>query len=61
MHSCCAQLAVTLHWLCVAHMVVCNRVVRFGPKVGQIDPKWDKSGKFFRSDSVHLARLSQMY
>ena len=25
-------------------------VTRFGPKVGQIDPKWDKSVTIFRSD-----------
>ena len=29
-------------------------VTRFGPKVGKIDPKWDKSGDIFRSDSVHF-------
>ena len=27
-----------------------NRDGRFGSKVGQIGPKWDKSGAFFRSD-----------
>ena len=27
-----------------------NRYVRFGPKVGQFGPKWEKSGTFFRSD-----------
>ena len=28
--------------------------VRFGPKVGQIGPNWDKSGDFFsKSHSVH--------
>ena len=34
----------------------CIWVTSFEPKVGQIDPKWDKSGDFFRSYSVHLAR-----
>ena len=29
-------------------------MTRFGPKVGQIGPKWDKFGNFFRSDSVHF-------
>ena len=27
------------------------RVNKFDPKVGQISPKWDNSGIFFRSDS----------
>ena len=27
-------------------------VSRFEPEVGQIGPKWDKSGELFRSDSV---------
>ena len=34
-------------------------VTRFGPKVGQIGPKWVKSGNFFRSDSVHFGSVSQ--
>ena len=29
---------------------------RFGFKVGQIGPKWDKSGTFSDQISVHLAR-----
>ena len=29
---------------------------RFGSKVGQIGPKWDKSGAFSDQISVHLAR-----
>ena len=29
---------------------------RFGSKVGQIGPKWDKSGAFLDQISVHLAR-----
>ena len=37
------------HWL-----------TRFGPKVGQIDPKWDKSGIFFSDHiSVHFGSVSQ--
>ena len=31
-------------------------VTRFGPKVGQIGPKWEKSGAFSDQNSVHLAR-----
>ena len=34
------------------------RDVRFGPKVGQIAPKWDKSGTFSDQISVHFG-LSQ--
>ena len=30
-------------------------VTRFGPKVGQFGPKWDKSGAFSDQISVHLA------
>ena len=30
--------------------IVCFRDGRFGSKVGQIDPKWDKSGAF--SDQI---------
>ena len=29
-------------------------VTRFGPKVGQISPKWDKSGTFSDQISVHF-------
>ena len=29
---------------------------RFGSKVGQIGPEWDKSGAFLDQISVHLAR-----
>ena len=32
------------------------RIGRFGSKVGQIGPKWDKSGAFSDQISVHLAR-----
>ena len=35
------------------------RDVRFGFKVGQIRPKWDKSGNIFRSDSVHFGSSSR--
>ena len=35
--------------------------IMFGSKVGQIGPKWDKSGTFSDQISVHLARSSQMY
>ena len=34
---------------------------RFGSKVGQIGPKWDKSGAFSDQISVHLARRRQMH
>ena len=33
-----------------------SRDGRFGSKVGQIGPKWDKSGAFSDLISVHLAR-----
>ena len=36
--------------------VVLTRDDRFGSKVGQIDPKLDKSGAFSDQISVHLAR-----
>ena len=38
-----------------------HRDARFGFKVGQIDPKRDKSGTFSDQISVHLARSSQTY
>ena len=38
-----------------------DRDGRFGPKVGQIGPKWDKSGAFSDQISVHLARWRQMH
>ena len=34
---------------------------RFGSKVGQIGPKWDKSGTFTDQISVHLAQGRQMH
>ena len=33
---------------------VLTRDGRFGSKVGQIDPKWDKSGTFSDQISVHF-------
>ena len=38
-----------------------HRDGRFGSKVGQIGPKWDKSGTFSDQISVHLAPSSQTY
>ena len=41
-----------------------SRVIRdgrFGSKVGQIGPKWDKSGAFSDQISVHLAPGRQMH
>ena len=35
---------------------VSSRDDRFGSKVGQIGPKWDKSGAFSDQISMHLAR-----
>ena len=35
-----------------------NTVTRFGPKVGQIGPKWDKSGKFSYQIQYILANLT---
>ena len=37
-------------------LVVFTMDGRFGSKVGQIGPKWDKSGAFSDQISVHLAR-----
>ena len=36
-------------------------VTKFGPKVGQIGPKWDKSGKFSDQIQYILARCAKMY
>ena len=36
-------------------------VTRFGPKVGQIGPKWDKSGKFSDQIQYILAHRAKMY
>ena len=38
-----------------------SRDGRFGSKVGQIGPKWDKSGAFSDQISVHLAPQRQMH
>ena len=38
-----------------------DRDGRFVSKVGQIGPKWDKSGAFSDQISVHLARGRQMH
>ena len=36
--------------------ILATRDGRFGSKVGQIGPKWDKFGAFSDQISVHLAR-----
>ena len=38
-----------------------STVTRFGPKVGQIGPKWDNSGKFSDQIQYILARCAKMY
>ena len=38
-----------------------NRDRTFGSKVGQIGPKWDKSGAFSDQISVHLPPGRQMH
>ena len=40
---------------------VINTVTRSGPKVGQIGPKWDKSGKFSDQIQYILAHRAKMY
>ena len=37
------------------HPIICNS--RFGSKVGQIGPKWDKSGTFSDQISVHFGAI----
>ena len=39
---------------------ICNRDGRFGSKVGQIGPKWDKSGAFSDQISVQNALKSDL-
>ena len=36
-----------------------NTVTSFGPKVGQIGPKWDKSETFSAHNSVHFGSVSE--
>ena len=36
--------------------IFCNSDGRFGSKVGEIRPKWEKSGAFSDQISVHLVR-----
>ena len=36
------------------------RDARFGSKLGQVGPKWDKSGAFSDQISVHLAPLHSL-
>ena len=51
-------LGMTLVIYCPIIIIDCprSRDGRFGSKVGQIGPKWDKSGAFSDQISVHLAR-----
>ena len=50
------QQEVVFHFLCSQ-----GRDGRFGSKVGQIGPKWNKSGAFSDQISVHLAPPRQMH
>ena len=43
------------------HDIKTDTVTRFGPKVGQIGPKWDKSGKFSDQIQYILAHRAKMY
>ena len=45
----------------LTHITLAGRDGRFGFKVGQIGPKWDKSGAFSDEISVHLAPARQMH
>ena len=47
--------------LCLSCVVGGARDGRFGSKVSQIGPKWDKSGDFSDQISVHLAPGRQMH
>ena len=59
--------AFTLTWLdistdiCHSRDVTGSTVTRIGPKVGQIGPKWDKSGKFSDQIQYILAHRAKMY
>ena len=47
-------------YLCIyREMVVYNKNAKFGLKLGQIDPKWDKSDIFLDQISVHFGSPSQ--
>ena len=46
---------ITLQFREESIKMVDNRDGRFGSKVGQMCPKWDKSGAFSDQISVHLA------
>ena len=48
-HQCCSHIHTSFSLLSR------TRDARFGSKVGQIGPKWDKSGAFLDQISVHLA------
>ena len=52
-------------WLSLQSTQICELVDgrdgRFSSKVGQIGPKWDKSGAFSDQISVHLALPRQMH
>ena len=54
----CEQIAIVmmLKWNVLLIKRVLIRDGRFGSKVGQIGPKWDKSGAFSDQISLHLAR-----
>ena len=39
----------------------CDTVARFGPKVGQIGPKCDKSNNFSDNISKHFVSPSEMF
>ena len=50
-----------LYYVSIILMFCQSTVTRFGPKVGQIGPKWDKSGKFSDQIQYMLARCAKMY
>jgi len=51
------QTARNLHELCVGYTLRCIRMTRFGPKLGQTDPKWDKLVTYSEQISVYFHSL----
>ena len=43
-----------MKWVSFKQLKLLSTVTGFGPKMGQIGPKWDKSGTFSDQISVHF-------
>ena len=54
-------LYVSCTFFMLVHLQTPCWLTRFGHKMGQIGPRWDKSGTFSIQITVHLAQRAKMY